>query len=146
MGRVANSAVAARARAQERLAALHVERAARDRRIEDAAAAVFAELDGKALAGERRALAVAAAQRAITDAERAEREAVAAADQRIGGWVAALKAEGLTVAQIAELVTLPASDVRRLLRDPPLARPADQPDGRPDDVSPDGRSVDPGAS
>jgi hypothetical protein len=144
VGKVANAAVAARARAQERLAALNVERAARDRRIEDAAAAVFAELDGKAAAGERRALAVAAAQRAITDAELAEREAVAAADQRIAGCVAALKAEGLTVAQIVELVTLPATDVRRLLRDPAPARPADQPDGRPDDVSPDGESVDPG--
>lgn len=128
MGRVANSAVAARARAQERLAALHVERAARDQRIEDAAAAVFAELDEKTLAGERRALAVAAAQRAITDAELAERAAVTAADQRIAGWAAALKAEGLTIGQIAELVTLPASDVRRLLRDPARARPTDQPD------------------
>lgn len=132
MGRVANSAVAARARAQERLAALHVGRAARARRIEDAAAAVVAELDGKALAGERRALAVAAAQRAITDAELAERAAVTAADQRIAGWVAALKAEGLTVAQIAELVMLPASDVRRLLRHPaPAWAAADQPDAGP---------------
>ncbi len=141
MGKVANAAVAARARAQERMAALHVQRAARDRRIEDAAAAVFAELDRKAAAEERRALAVAAAQRAITDAERAEREVVATADQRIAGWVAALKAEGLTVTQIAELVTLPATDVRRLLRDPAPTRPADHPDS-----SPDGQSDQEGAS
>jgi DNA-directed RNA polymerase specialized sigma24 family protein len=113
---VANGAVAARARAQRRVAALHADRAARDARIEDAAAAVFAELDGKVRAGERRALAVQAAQRAVTDAEEAERVEVAAADQRIAGCVAALKAEGLTVAQIADLLTLPAGEVRRLLR------------------------------
>ncbi|GGM09540.1 hypothetical protein [Nakamurella endophytica] len=118
MGKVANAAVAARARAQERMAALHAERAARDQRIEDAAADVFAELDAKTAAAARRALAVEAAQRAIADAEQAEREAVAAADARIGTGVAALKGEGLTVAQIAELVTLPAADVRRLLRGP----------------------------
>ncbi len=129
MGKVANAAVAARARAQERLAALHVERAARDQRIEDAAAAVFAEIDGKAAAEERRALAVAAAQRAIADAEQAEREAVTAADQRIAGCVVALKAEGLTVAQIAALVSMPASEVRRLLRVPV---PGDPGDGDPD--------------
>ena len=118
MGRVANGAVAARARAQQRVAALHADRAARDARIEDAAAAVFAELDGKVKAAQRRALAVAAAQRAITDAHRVEAEAVAAADQRIAGCVAALKAEGLTVAQIADLLTLPAGEVRRALRGP----------------------------
>ena len=129
MGKVANAAVAARARAQERLAALHVERAARDQRIEDAAAAVFAEIDGKAAAEERRALAVAAALRAIADAERAEREAVTAADQRIAGCVVALKVEGLTVAQIAALVSVPSSEVRRLLRVPV---PGDPGDGDPD--------------
>lgn len=129
MGKVANAAVAARARAQERLAALHVERAARDQRIEDAAAAVFAEIDGKAAAQERRTLAVAAALRAIADAERAEREAVTAADQRIAGCVVALKAEGLTVAQIAALVSMPSSEVRRLLRVPV---PGDPGDGDPD--------------
>ena len=116
MGTVANGAVAARARAQQRVAVLHADRAARDARIEDAAAAVFAELDGKVRAGERRALAVQAAQRAITDAHRVEAETVAAADQRIAGCVAALKAEGLTVAQIADLLTRPAADVRRALR------------------------------
>lgn len=99
------------------------------KRIEDAAAAVFAEIDGKAAAEERRALAVAAAQRAIADAERAEREAVTAADQRIAGCVVALKAEGLTVAQIAALVSMPASEVRRLLRVPV---PGDPGDGDPD--------------
>lgn len=121
MGRVSNAAVAARTRAQERMAALHADRAERDRRVEDAAAAVFGELNGKSAAGERRALAVQAAQRAIVEAERVEREAVAAADQRITGSVVALRDEGLTVTQIAELVTLPVADVRRMLRSPSAA-------------------------
>ena len=65
---------------------------------------------------ERRALAVAAAQRAIAAAERAERDANAAADEQILAAVRQLRADGLTVAEIAELVRLPVPRVRQLVK------------------------------
>ena len=109
MGVVTNSAVTARARTRRRAAGELTGRAERDTRIAAAAAQVSAAQDAIRGNAERRALAVAAAQRD-------ERDANAAADRRIDAAVRQLRADGLTVAAIAELLHLPAAQVRRLIK------------------------------
>ena len=137
VGAVTNSAVTARARTRRRAAGELTGRAERDARIAAAAARVSAAQDTIRGNAERRALAVATAQRAVAAAERAvataeravaaaeravaaaerdERDANAAADQRIDAAVRQLRADGLTVATIAELLHLPAGQVRGLVR------------------------------
>ena len=81
--------------------------AERDTRIAAAAAQVAAALDTIRVNAERRTLAVAAAQRAIANAERDERDANTAADRQIRTGVGQLRADGLTVAAISELLQLP---------------------------------------
>jgi len=123
VGAVTNSAVTARARTRRRAAGELTGRAERDARIAAAAARVSAAQDTIRGNAERRALAVATAQRAVAAAERAiaaaerdERDANAAADQRIDAAVRQLRADGLTVATIAELLHLPAGQVRTLVK------------------------------
>ena len=123
VGAVTNSAVVARARTRRRVAGELTGRAERDARIAAAAARVSAAQDTIRGNAERRALAVAAAQwavaaaeRAIAAAERDERDANAAADRRIDAAVRQLRADGLTVAAIAELLHLPAGQVRGLVK------------------------------
>jgi len=109
VGAVSNSAVTARARTHRRAVGELTGRAERDARIAAATAIVSVAQDTIRGNAERRALAVAAA-------ERAERDANAAADRRIDAAVRQLRADGLTVAAIAELLHLPAGQVRRLVR------------------------------
>jgi hypothetical protein len=116
VGEVTNSAVTARGRTQQRAAAQLVDRAVRDARIAAAAArASDAQVAIQANA-ERRALAVAAAELAIAGAERAERDANAAALEELLSAVRALRADGLTVARIAELLQLPVPRVRQFIK------------------------------
>ena len=114
MGAVTNSAVTARARTRRRAAGELTGRAERDTRIAAAAAQISAAQDTIRGNAQRRALAVAAAQRAIDLAERAERDATAAADREIDAAVRQLRGDGLTIATIAELLHLPAGQVRGL--------------------------------
>ncbi len=95
MGKTTNSAVAARKLARERRMKLDEDRAARDERIEVAAAAVF-----------------------VAQADREEAlAAVTAAETSMAGSVRALlDAEGLTQAQAADLLGLDAGEVRRLAK------------------------------
>ena len=116
VGAVTNSAVTARARTRRRAAGEQTGRAERDARIAAAAAQVATAQDTIRRNVERRALAVAAAQRAVAAAERDERDANAAADRRIDAAVRQLRADGLTVAAIAALLHLPAGQVRRLVK------------------------------
>ena len=109
MGAVTNSAVTARARTRRRAAGELTGRAERDARIAAAAAQISAAQDTIRGNAQRRAMAVAAA-------ERAERDANAAADRRIDAAVRQLRADGLTVAAIAELLQLPAGQVRGLVK------------------------------
>ena len=105
MGRVANRAVDAKKRAKERRIKLYEDRAARDARVEAAAAAFFVAQDGReaALAALEEADGELAAQvRALTDRE------------------------GLTQGQVAELLDIDGAEVRRLLKLGPAAQAADQ--------------------
>ena len=116
MAKVANAEVAARQRARERLAGVWAARAERDRRIEDAVTAGLAAADERVAVDRRRDLAVEAARLAMVEAERVADQERAAADERAAAAVAALRAEGLPLPQIAELLQLPVADVRRVLR------------------------------
>lgn len=122
MGRVAAGSVAAKVRAAQRLAVLHADRAERDARIAAAAAAVFEAQAAVRVHAERRAAAVAAAERAIADALAAERDANTAAGERIVAAVGRLRADGLRVGELAELLEVPPAEVRRWTR-PPAAGP-----------------------
>jgi hypothetical protein len=116
VGVLTNSAVTARARTQRRAAEELTGRAERDTRIAAAAARVAAAQDTIRGNAERRALAVAAARKAIDVAERDERDANAAADRQIDAAVRQLRADGLTVATIADLLHQSAGQVRRLVK------------------------------
>ena len=109
MGAVTNTAVTARGRTRQRAAAGLAGRADRDARIKTAAARVTAAQEAIRANAERRALAVSAA-------ERAERDANAAADQQIFEAVRELRADALSVAGIAELLQLPVPRVRQLIK------------------------------
>ena len=109
MGAVTNRAVTARGRALQRAAAGLAGRAERDARINAAAARVTAAQDCIRANAERRALAVAAA-------DRAERDANAAADEQILEAVRELRADAMSVAGIAELLQLPVPRVRQLIK------------------------------
>lgn len=95
MGKVTNSAVEARRRAKERRIKLYEDRAAKDERIETAAAAFF----------------VAQTDRTVALA------AIDTADSALAGQVRTLTDdEGLTVAQAADLLDVDAAEVRRLVK------------------------------
>ena len=97
---------AARVKARERRLAMERDRAARDARIEDAAAAVFTALASR------------------TDAE----HATTAADERVAHGLRRLLEEGLTTHQAAHLCDLTAGAAQKLLRrHTPTPATADQP-------------------
>ena len=112
MGKATNAAVTARARTRQRRIAAEVDGAAREQRLEVAAAEVQRGLAVIEAARERAALAVAAA-RAV------ERQQVADAEAVIAGAVRRLSEERLTVAQVAGLVGMTGPEVRRILRTTP---------------------------
>jgi hypothetical protein len=117
VAKVANAEVAARQRARERLATVWAQRAERDRRIEDAVTAGLAAADERVAVDRRRDLAVEAARLAMVEAERVADRERAAVDDRVTAAVAALRAEDVPVAQIAELLQITAAEVRRAVRE-----------------------------
>ena len=116
MGAVTNSAVVARGRVQRRSAAQLASVSERESRIAAAAARAASAQDAIRANGERRALAVAAAERAIAAAEQAERDVNAVALVELLAAVRALRGDRLTVAGIAELLELPVPRVRQLVK------------------------------
>ena len=109
MGKATNAAVTARTRARGRRIAAEVDGAARGQRVDVAAAQVHHARAVIEAARERAALAVAAARTV-------EREEVAGAEAAIAGAVRRLSGEGLTIAQVADLVGMTGPEVRRILR------------------------------
>lgn len=90
--------------------------AQRDERIAKVVAQAAAAQDAIRGNAERRALAVAAAQRAIVAAERQERDSNAAAAAQLVSAVRALRGEGVTVARVAELLQVAVPRVRELIK------------------------------
>jgi DNA-directed RNA polymerase specialized sigma24 family protein len=110
---VAIAKQAALTKARERRVELHRDRAARDRRIETAAAEVF-----------------------VRQAARAEAEqAIADADAKLGAALRLLLDDGVAVEGVAQLCDLTTSEVRRLTRtlgstDRAKTDPSDKPASR----------------
>ncbi|VTU41373.1 hypothetical protein H4P1_00005 (plasmid) [Variovorax sp. PBS-H4] len=117
MGKASNESVTARQRAREKLAALNADRVAKDKRIEDATTDVLAALDRQAEADDAHASAVAAARAtfdaAVAKADAARDRTRAGHDGAVTAAVAALRADGVSVADIADLTGLARADVTR---------------------------------
>ena len=109
MGKATNKALAGRGRSQRRAIAAGAEDAERELRLTAAAADAKRAHALIESARERAALAIAAARAT-------ERDEIAAAETALEAAVRRAAAERLTVAQIAELVGMPAPGVRRILR------------------------------
>lgn len=116
MAKTASADVAARQRARARLAAMRAARAERDRRIEDGVTAALTASDERAAADQRYELAVEAAHLAVLEAERIAERDRAVADEKIIEAIAGLRADGVSIGEIAELLSLPPADVRRMAR------------------------------
>ena len=112
MGKATSAALAGRVRTRRRAVEAGAEQVARELRLSAAAAEARRAREAIDAARERAALAIAAA-RAV------ERDEVATAEAVRDAVVRRAADEGLTVAQVAELVGLPATDVRRILRTTP---------------------------
>jgi len=109
VGKATSAALAGRARTRQRALTAGAVDAERELRLSAAAADARRALSEIEAARERAALAIAAA-RAV------EHDEVAAAEELLHAAVRRAAAERLTVAQVAELVGLPAPGVRRILR------------------------------
>jgi hypothetical protein len=107
-------------------------RAERDRRIEDGVTAALTASDERAAADQRYQLAVEAARLAVLEAERVAERDRAVADEKIVEAITGLRADGVSIGEIAELLSLAPADVRRMARsssrpaapDPASAEPA----------------------
>lgn len=128
MGKTTNEAVTARETARKRLLALNADRAARDTRIEAAAAKVIttaAKLtDASAAAESARADARTAYEAALTRIDATYTAAVSKAEPAVAAGLVELTAEKLAPADVAALTDLSLADVRRLLKSAPAAAPA----------------------
>ncbi|MGS0685091.1 hypothetical protein ACVBEQ_08060 [Nakamurella sp. GG22] len=124
MGKAASAALAGRVRTRQRAVEAGAEQAARDLRLTAAAADVHRAQEAIDAARERAALAVAAA-RAV------EHDEVSTAVTVRDAAVRRAAAEGLTVVKVAELVGLPATEVRRILRTSHTGQPPARPAGGP---------------
>jgi len=109
VGKATSAALARRARTRQRALAAGAVDAERELRLSAAAADAHRALSDIDAARERAALAIAAARGV-------EHDDVAAAEELLHAAVRRAAAERLTVAQVAELVGMPAPGVRRILR------------------------------
>ena len=110
VGKATNAALAGRARTRQRALAAGAVDAERELRLTAAAADAHRALSAIEAARERAALAIAAARATGTRRGRRGRGTCSHAAVRRAA------AERLTVAQVAELVGMPAPGVRRILR------------------------------
>jgi len=128
MGKTTNEAVTARETARKRLAALNVDRAARDARIEAAAAKVITAAgkvtDATAAADAARADARAGYEAALSKIDATCAAAVGKAEPAVAAGLVELTAEKLSPADVAALTDLPIAEVKRLLKSAPAASPA----------------------
>ncbi len=123
MGKTTNEAVTARETARKRLLALNADRAARDARIEAAAAKVITTAgkltDATAAAQSARADARAGYEAALTRIDATYAAAVSKAEPAVAAGLVELTAEKLSPADVAALTDLPSADVKRLLKSAP---------------------------
>jgi len=128
VGKTTNDAVTARETARKRLLALNADRAARDARIEAAAAKVITTA-GKltaatAAADSARAEARTGYEAALTRIDATRAAAVGKAEPAVAAGLVELTAEKLSPADVAALTDLPVAEVKRLLKSAPAATAA----------------------
>lgn len=127
MGKTTNGAVSRRQsaaeKAREARIKLHRDRDARDARVEAAAAEVFTAQDEIAAADDTLAAARAATAAAVAAAEAEHEKATRSGEAAVSAALRKLTAEKLSGAEIVELTSLPAADVRRLTRTAPAQAP-----------------------
>ncbi len=128
MGKTTNEAVTARDTARKRLLALNADRAARDARIEAAAAKVITTAgkltDAAAAAESARAEARTGYEAALTRIDATYAAAVGRAEPAVAAGLVELTAEKLSPADVAALTDLPSAEVKRLLKSAPAASSA----------------------
>jgi len=125
VGKTTNDAVTARETARKRLLALNADRAARDARIEAAAAKVITTA-GKLTAATAAADAARVETRtgyeaALTRIDGTYAAAVGKAEPAVAAGLVELTAEKLSPADVAALTDLPVAEVKRLLKSAPAA-------------------------
>jgi hypothetical protein len=125
LGKTTNEAVTARDTARKRLLALNADRAARDARIEAAAAKVITTAgkltDATAAADAARADARTGYEAALTRIDATYAAAVGKAEPAVAAGLVELTAEKLSPADVAALTDLPSAEVKRLLKSAPAA-------------------------
>jgi len=128
MGKTTNEAVTARETARKRLLALNADRAARDARIEAAAAKVITTAgkltDAAAAADSARAEARTGYEAALSKIDATYAAAVSKAEPAVAAGLVELTAEKLSPVDVAALTDLPSAEVKRLLKSAPTAAPA----------------------
>ena len=128
MGKTTNDAVNARETARKRLLALHADRAARDARIEAAAAKVITAAgkltDATAAADAARADARTTYEAVLAKIDATRAAAVSRAEPAVATGLVEMTAEKLSPADVAALTDLPVAEVRRLLKSAPAAAAA----------------------
>ncbi len=128
VGKTTNDAVTARETARKRLLALNADRAARDARIEAAAAKVITTAgkltDATAAADAARAEARTGYEAALNRIAATYAAAVSKAEPAVAAGLVELTAEKLSPADVAALTDLPVAEVKRLLKSAPAASSA----------------------
>jgi len=123
-----DTSVTARETARKRLLALNADRAARDARIEAAAAKVITTAgkltDAAAAADSARAEARTGYEAALSKIDATRAAAVAKAEPAVAAGLVELTAEKLSPADVAALTDLPVAEVKRLLKAAPAATAA----------------------
>lgn len=117
MGKTTSEAVTARQRARDNMARLLADRAARDKRIEDGTTDVLDSLDKVSALDSTFDAAVADAQAAydaaVAKAKTARDRSAGNYDVKVSAAVAALRADGVSAADIADLTGLTRAEVTR---------------------------------
>ena len=128
MGKTTNDAVNARETARKRLLALNADRAARDARIEAAAAKVITTAakvtDATAAADAARTDARTAYEAALSKIDATHAAALGKAEPAVAAGLMELATEKLSPADVAALTDLPIAEVKRLLKSAPTATAA----------------------
>ena len=123
MGKTTNDAVNARDKARKAMLRLHADRAARDTRIEaitTRAITASSQVTAAATTADAaRADTRLAYEATLTKIDTAHQSARNKAEPAVTAALTELKAEKLTLQEIAGLTEIPAADIRRLLKSAP---------------------------
>lgn len=140
MGKTTNDAVNAREKARKAMLRLNADRAARDTRIEEVTARAItaaSQLTASATTADAAQAAARLAYEAmLTKIDAAQQSARNKAEPAVTAALAELKAEKLTLEEIAGLTEIPGAEVRRLLKSAPAGTGAAAPNAAPVSADP----------